>query len=182
MTLPIVEGFSVTRAAILDGTTGAETAQIYGCRSGSLDIDSDSFDNTGDDQVLSTWQWFNFATVSIESGFLPYATIALITGATITSSGTAPNDWWHLPIWNVGALNQQKRPLLLRCSSRSTTVSGRYIDFVMYQVQFAPIKFDGPKYKDGLAVTYSGKCLMSTVDEKGSALTEKAIGRVISHP
>lgn len=182
MTAPIIEGFSVSRAAILDGSTGAETAQIYGCRSGTLDIDSDSFDNTGDDQVLSTWQWFNFATVTIESGFLPIALIALITGATVTSSGTAPNDWWSMPIWNAGALNQIKRPLLLRCPARSTTVANRFIDFVVYQVQFAPIKLDGPKYKDGLVCSYSGKCLMSSVDEKGVALPEKSIGRIVYHP
>jgi hypothetical protein len=182
VTVPIVEGFSVTRASVLDGTTGAETAQIYGCRTGTLDIDSDSFDNTGDDTVLSTWQWFNFATVTIESGFLPYTTLALLTGATISSSGTAPNDWWHIPVWNISALNQQRRPLLLRCSSRSLTASNRFLDFVMYQVQFAPFKFDGPKYKDGLVVTYSGKCLMSSTDEKGAALTERSIGRIVSHP
>lgn len=181
MTAPIVEGFSVTHAAILNGTTGAELADIYGCRTGTLDVDSDSFDNTGDDQVLSTWQWFNFATVTIDSGFMPYATMALLTGATIISSGTAPNDYWTLPMWNVGALNQQRRPLLLRCASKTSAGAVRSLDFVMYQVQFAPFKFDGPKYKDGLVVTYSGKCLMSSVDERGQALTEQAIGRIISH-
>lgn len=182
MTAPIVEGFSVTHAAILDGTSGAEISTLYGCRTGTLDVDSDSFDNTGDDQVLSTWQWFNFATVTVDSGFLPYSTAALLTGAAITSSGAAPNDTWSIPIWNVSALNQQRRPLLLRCASRkSTGESNRFIDFVMYQVQFAPFKFDGPKYKDGLVVTYTGKCLMSKTDEKGQALTEQAIGRIVSH-
>jgi len=182
MTAPIAEGFSISHAAILSGTTGAEVGDLYGCRSGSLDVDAGSFDNTGDDQVLSTWQWFNFATVTIDSGFIPFTTMALLTGATMSSSGTAPNDWWHLPLWNAGSLNQSRRPILLRMPSKNSDgTASRFIDIVLYSCQLAPIKFDGPKYKDGLVVSWSAKCLMSSVDEKGTALSEKAIGRLVSH-
>jgi hypothetical protein len=56
------------------------------------------------------------------------------------------------------------------------------LDIILYSVQFNPIAFDGPSYKNGLVVNYSGKALMSSVDEKGAALAENAIGRIISKP
>ena len=65
----IFEAFSVSHAAILDGTTGAESADIYGVRQGSVSVNSDSYDNTGDDAVLSNWFWFNYAEISISSGW-----------------------------------------------------------------------------------------------------------------
>lgn len=182
MTAPTVEGFSVSHAAILDGTTGAEVAPIYGVRGGSLDIDSSSYDNTGDDAILSTWTWFNFATLTIDSGYIPFTTIALLTGATITSSGAAPNTYWNLPLWNMASLNQPTRPVLVRVPSKDSVGNPLSLDYVVYKVQFEPMKFTGPKYKDGLVMSYVGKCLISALDERGVALPEKAIGRLVSRP
>lgn len=182
MASPIVEAFSVSHAAILDGTTGAETAGVYGVRDGTVEIDSDTYSNTGDDAILSVWNWFNMATVTITSGFLPFDMVALLTGGTITSSGTAPNDYWNLPLWNIGSLNQPTRPVLLRAPSKDSAGNPRSLDFVLYKVQFQPIKFDGPSYKNGLAISYTGQALMSAVDEKGVALSEKAVGRLVSRP
>lgn len=182
MASPIVEAFSVSHAAILNGTTGAEQADIFGVRDGSLDIDTDSFNNTGDDTILSVWNWFNLANLTINSGFVPFDVVSLLTGATITSSGTAPNDFWNLPLWNQSALNQPNRPVLIRCPSKDSSGNPRSLDIVLYKVQFQPIKFDGPSYKNGLVLSYTGQCLMSSVDEKGSALTEPSIGRLVSRP
>lgn len=183
----VVEGFSVTHAAILTGSTAAENiasqlADVYGVRSGALDVDTGDFDNTGDDGILSNWAWFNFATVTIEAGYIPFELIATLTGATITSSGTGVNAYQSLPLWNEGALNQPTRPVLVRVPAKDMDGNTRTIDFVLFKVQFAPIKFDGPTYKDGLKVNFSGKALMSTKDEAGNTLTEKAIGRVIGRP
>lgn len=182
MAAPIVEGFSLSHAAILNGSTGAELADIYGIRQGSLDVDTGSFDNTGDDTVLSTWEWFNFATVSVEGGYVPFDTISTMTGAVITSSGAAPNDYYNLPLWNVNSLNQSTKPMLIRVPSKLSDGTPRTLDFVLYKVQFAPIKFNGPTYKDGLVLSYSGKALMSSVDETGAALSENAVGRLVSRP
>jgi hypothetical protein len=182
MTAPTIEGFSVTSASILDGTTGAEAARIFGVRSGSLDIDQSQYDNTGDDQILSTWTWFNFATLTIESGFIPFPTLALITGGTITSSGVGPNDYWNIPLWNINSQNQPTRPVLIRVPSKDSLGNPRAMDFVIYRCQFEPIKFTGPRYKDGLVCTYTGRCLISSLDERGQALPEKAIGRIVSRP
>lgn len=179
----IVEGFSVSHAAILDGTTGAETADIYGIREGSIELDTDSFDNTGDDAVLSTWSWFNFATLSITSGFIPFSVLSLITGVPFTSSGTAPAPLtYEMPLWDERELNTTPRPVLVRVPSKDTEGVARYLDFILYKVQFEPISLDGPSYKDGLVLSYTGKALISDEDETGDPLANRAVGRIISAP
>lgn len=191
MATPIVEGFSLSHAAILNGTTGAEEVDgdIYGIRSGSLELDQDSYDNTGDDAVLSTWDWFNKATLSVQSGYIPFKLIELMTGSKMTSSGAAPNDYFSLPLWEQRQNNTQPRPVLIRIPSRDVDGIARTLDFVLYKVQFKPISFDGPQYKDGLVVNYSGTALMSSKDEKGQPVLDsqtgqptKAIGRIVSRP
>lgn len=191
MATPIVEGFSLSHAAILDGTTGAEAVDgdIYGIRSGSIELDTDSYDNTGDDAVLSTWYWFNKATLTVQSGYVPFKTIALLSGSKVTSSGSAPNDFYTLPLWEERQQNTQARPVLIRVPSKDKDGIVRTLDFVLYKVQFQPISFDGPTYKDGLLLNYTGTALMSDKDEKGVAVVDsqtglptKAIGRLVSRP
>lgn len=182
MPAPIVEGFSLSHCAVLDGTTGAETADIYGVREASIEVDTDSFDNTGDDAVLSSWQWFNFATLSVKSGYLPMELAALLAGSTIASSGTAGSETFSMPLWNQNSLNTPTRPVLVRIPSKDETGKVRTLDVVLFKVQFAPISLEGPSYKDGLVTSYSGKAVMSKVDEKGGALTEASIGRIVSRP
>lgn len=181
-----VEGFSISHAAILNGTTGAEEAagDLYGVRSGSLEVDMDEYDNAGDDAVLSSWVWFNFATVTVELGYIPFTAVALLTGASITSSGNQPNDFYNLPLWEQGSLNQPTRPLLIRIPSKDSDGGIRTLDIVLYRCQFKPMGFDGPTYKDGLMASYSAKALISTTTETGSALTgdRRAIGRLVSRP
>ena len=179
---PTVEGFSVSHAAILDGTTGADLADIYGVREGSLEVDTDSYDNTGDDNVLSSWSWFNFATLSIQAGYIPFEMVQRLTGATITSSGTSPNDYYQIPLWNTASLNQPPKPVVIRVPSKDSGGNSRTLDFVLYKVQFEPISFDGPSYKDGLLLNYSGKVLMSSLNEVGGALSDPSIGRIVSRP
>jgi len=188
---PIVEGFSLSHAAILDGTTGAEAVNgdIYGIRSGSIELDTDSYDNTGDDAVLSTWYWFNKATLTVQSGYVPFNTIALLSGSKVTSSGAAPNDFYTLPLWEERQQNTTPRPVLIRVPSKDKDGVIRTLDFVLYKVQFQPISFDGPTYKDGLLLNYTGTALMSDKDEKGNpvldsqtGLPTRAIGRLVSRP
>jgi len=188
---PIVEGFSLSHAAILDGTTGADAVDgdIYGIRSGSIELDTDSYDNTGDDAVLSTWYWFNKATLTIQSGYVPFRTIALLTGSKATSSGTAPNDYYTLPLWEDRQQNTSPKPVLIRVPSKDQNGVLRTLDFILYKVQFQPISFDGPTYKDGLLLNYTGTALMSSTDEKGApvldsqtGLATRAIGRLVSKP
>lgn len=176
----IVEGFSLSHAAILDGSTAAELADIYGIREGTLDVDTDSYDNTGDDNVLSSWSWINFATVSVKAGYIPFEVLALLSGSTLVSSGSGAATSYSLPLWNEKSMNQPSRPMLIRVPSKDKLGTPRLFDIILYKVSFAPITFDGPTYKDGLALNYSGKALLSDTDEKGAALTEKAVGRLVS--
>jgi hypothetical protein len=179
-----VEGFSITHAAILDGSTGAEAVagDIYGVRSGTIAVDTGNYDNTGDDAVLSSWVWFNFATVTIQAGYLPFETIALLAGSTVTSSGTSPNDYYSLPMYDETSLNQPPRPVLIRVAAKDKLGVARTIDFVLYRVNFGPFSLDGPSYKSGLLLNYTGRAVLSTVDETGVALPKKAMGRMINRP
>lgn len=184
MTSTTVEGFSLTHAAILDGATGAEEAagDIYGVRTGTIAVDTGNYDNTGDDAVLSSWFWFNFATLTVQAGYIPFDTIALLSGSTITSSGTGANDYYTLPLYEETSLNQPPRPVLVRVPAKDKDGVSRTIDFVLYRVQFGPFSFDGPSYKNGLLLNYTGRAVMSSKDEKGSALTTRSIGRIINRP
>lgn len=174
----IYESFSVSHAAILDGTTGAEVADIYGVREGSVSVNSDSHDNTGDDAVLSSWFWFNYAEIKISSGYVPFAVISLLTGAPATSS----SDTWNIPLWTASSLNQPPRPVLIRVPSKDSLGAVRTMDIILYRVQFQPIAFDGPTYKDGMTLNYTGRAVLSTVNEAGTVLTERAIGRLVNKP
>lgn len=185
-----VEGFSLSRAKILNGTTMAEDVttvaddefRLYGVSNASITPDTGNFDNTGDDAVLSSWFWFNFATVTVESGYVPFTTVSTLTGSTITSSGSAPNDYYSLPLWEEESLNAPARPMLIRLPGKDPDSNTRTLDFVLYKVQFSPISFNGPTYKSGLRVSYTGRALMSGKDEAGNSLAKRAIGRLLQRP
>lgn len=182
----IVEGFSISHAAILDGVTPGElvNGDIYGVRDGSLEPDFDSYDNTGDDTVLSVWMWLNYATVNVQAGYIPFSLIGTLTGETVSSSGTGSTTHYSLPLWTLASMNVQTRPMLLRIPSKDSNGLVRRIDFVLYKVQFQPISFQGPTYKDGLLLNYTGRALMSSVNEAGGSLgaNVKAVGRIVSAP
>jgi hypothetical protein len=180
------EGFSLSHAAILSGTTGAESATIYGVRNGTISTDQGNFENTGDDVVLSEHFWINFANVTVEEGFIPFSTIALITGTTVTSSGAAGADYYGLPLWTINSMNQPTFPMAIRVPAKDSVGQVRTLDFVLYTVQFQPFNFTGPSYKTGLSCSIAGRALFSSTDEKGATLVNssapKAIGRLISWP
>ena len=112
------EGFSLSHAAILSGTTMAEGASIYGVQNGTISTDQGNFENTGDDVVLSEHFWINFANVTIAEGFIPFSTIALITGTTVTSSGAAGSDYYALPMWTLTVMNQPTQPMAIRVPAK----------------------------------------------------------------
>lgn len=183
-----VEGFSLSHAAIL-GENGIEEefGDIYGIRSGSLELDQDSYDNTGDDTILSTWFWANKVNVTVQSGYIPFRTLSLITGSKVTSSGKGDEETLSIPLWETDALNTQPRPMLIRVPSKDKDGKVRVLDFILYKVQFQPFSFDGPTYKEGLLLNYNGSALFSDVDEKGQPVLDsrtgrptKAVGRLVS--
>lgn len=191
MASPIVEGFSLSHAAILDGSTGLEETfgDIYGIRSGSLELDQDSYDNTGDDAILSTWYWANKVNVTVQGGYIPFNTLALISGSVVTSSGAGVAQTFSLPLWEENTMNTEPRPMLIRVPSKDRDGAVRLLDFILFKVQFQPFSFDGPSYKEGLLLNYNGSALFSDTDEKGNPVVDsktgqptKAIGRLLSRP
>lgn len=190
------EGFSLSHAAILDSTTGLEQefGDIYGIRSGSLELDSDQYDNTGDDAVLSTWYWANKVNVTIQSGYIPFKTLELISGSVVTTTGSAgvgalDKQEHSIALWEENSMNTTPRPMLIRVPSKDKDGLQRFLDFILYKVQFQPFSFDGPAYKEGLLLNYNGSALMSDTNEKGKPVIDsrtgkptKAIGRLISRP
>lgn len=189
MPTQIVEGFSLSHAAILNGSTGLdeEFGDIYGIRSGSIELDSDSYDNTGDDAILSTWFWANRVNLTVQGGYIPFQTLSLITGSKVTSSGTGANQSFALPLWEQETMTTTARPVRLRIPSRDHEGTARRLDIILYKVQFQPFSFDGPSYKEGLLLNYNGSALFSDKDEKGQPVLDsrtgqpsKAIGRLLS--
>lgn len=182
------EGFSVSRAVILDGSTTADAweqsdaGDLYGVRNASLAAATGSYDNTGDDSVLSSWFWIENATLTVQSGYVPFDTIAELTGDTISSTGTAPNDTYSMPLWSEGSVNVGTKPVLIRMLSKDSEGTPRTMDFVLYKVQFSPISFDGPQYKSGLLINYSGRATLSTINEVGTTLADRAVGRMVNRP
>jgi len=176
------EAFSITHAAILDGATGLEEADgdIYGVREASITPDSGEYDNTGDDKIMSTWKWFNKATIAIVSGYVPLKMLALITGATLSSSGSGDSQRFDLPLWELQGDNQIARPLLLKMEAKDSAGVLRYFQFIFYKCTYKPLGFDGPRYKDGLGINYEATALMSTVDEAGVSLAYEAVGRMMA--
>jgi hypothetical protein len=178
MATPIVEAFSLTHAAILDGTTGLddEFGDIYGVRSGSLELDSDSYDNTGDDTILSTWNWANRANLTIQAGYIPFRTLSLLTGSKVTSSGTGAAESFSMPLWEQSRMTMAPRPVRLRMPSRDIDGNVRKLDIILFRVQFQPFSFDGPAYKEGLLLNYNGTALFSDRDEKGQPIVDSVTG------
>lgn len=198
-----VEAFSLSHASLLNGITGAEEVlgDVYGVRSATLAADIGNADNNGDDAILSSWYWFNFATVTIEGGYIPFDMVSLMTGTpvydyadaaayaagtpattptAVTAAEAGAGHIFEQELWTLQSMNTAPFPMLVRMPSKDSAGRIRLLDFVLYRVQFSPINFTGPSYKTGLTVNYSGKAVMSDVDEKGESLGNLPDGRAIS--
>lgn len=188
----IVEAFSLSHVQILDGatafadvTTGSNAwGDVYGVNDASLDPDTDSYDNEGDDVVRSTWNWLNKAEIAVQAGYVSFALIANMTGRTISSTGSGDSIVYGIDLWHEDDFNVARKPMIIRMPSKDHLGAVRYLDIGLYTVSFAPITFDGPQYKDGLKVNYNGQALVSTVDELGAAFSDGKgrVGKLISRP
>jgi hypothetical protein len=101
---------------------------------------------------------------------------------TQTTAGAAADTRSEIDLWHEDSVNQPTRPLMLVCPAKDHLKVVRRLVFGIYQVQFGPIGFDGPSYKDGLKVSYGGTALQSLVDEKGVLFSDgkKRVGRLIT--
>ena len=185
---PIFEGFSLSHAQILTGSTtfaaavSTQDLDVYGVDQASLDPDADSFENTGDDVVLSEWNWLNKAGLEVRSGYVSFPLIATLTGRAITSSGAGDSQVFEMDLWHEDDFNVAPKPMLVRMPSKDKSGTVRILDIGLYKVSFKPLTFDGPAYKDGLKISYSGTALMSDEDETGTPFVDgkKRVGKLIS--
>lgn len=193
MTAPtsIFEGFSISHAMVLDGTqTFIEAAfaaydedwDVYGVADGSLDPDTDSFDNEGDDVVLSTWEWLNKATMALQSGYMSLPLYSSITNRAVTTTGTGANTAHAMDLWHEDDFGAPARPVLLKCPSRDSKGAARDLVIGLYRVSFGAVTLEGPAYKDGLKVNWNGTANFSNYDEEGVAFVDgkKKVARLIS--
>lgn len=184
----IVEAFSVSHAQVLNGTeTFAnaafhENTDVYGVDQASLEPNMGEFDNQGDDVVLSTWDWLNYATVEVRAGYLSFPLIANMTGESVVATGSGNETRYELELWSEASFNVPPKPMLVRMPSKDKDGVVRLLDIGLYKVQFRPITFDGPVYKDGLKVNYVGKALLSDTDEVGDPFASggRRVGKLIS--
>lgn len=190
MASPIVEAFSLSHVAVLDPSSGLEAVDgdIYAVNSASIELDSDSFDNVGDDLIRSTWNWGNRGNLSVQAGYLSFRNIAHIYGIPVTSSGTGDTQTFSMLAWERKSMNTRPLPVIIRMPSRDKDGVPRDLDIILFRVQFGPLTFDGPAYKDGFKINYTAQALYSDVDEKGQPILDangkptEAIGRIFSGP
>jgi hypothetical protein len=191
--LPIVEAFSLSHAQILDGSQTFEQAaaalagpelDIYGVNDASLEPTLNQYENQGDDQTLSRWNWLDYAVAKIQAGYISFPLIANMTGDPLTSTGTGAAIAYSVDLWSETAMNVSNKPMLLKMPSKDKNGQIRSLLIGLYNCSFSPMTFNGPTYKDGLKVNYEATALMSDHDEKGAPFTDrpnvKRVGRLIS--
>lgn len=187
---PTLETFSISHAQVLDGTKSfldalaavTDALDIYGVNSGSLEPDLGSYDNQGDDVIRSNWGWLNKAKLAVQAGYMPFPLIGNLTGRTVDSSTFGGKEMFGIDLWHEDSMNVAPKPMLLKCPAKDKNGTAADLIIGLYRVQFDPITFDGPKYKDGLKINYGGSALYSALDEKGVAFPDgkQRVGRLLA--
>jgi hypothetical protein len=204
MTAPkaIFEAFSISHAQILDGDTSFidtafglydEDLDIYGVSEGTLTPDTATFENQGDDDTLSRWNWVNFVDVAVKAGYISLPLLSSITGRPIetivdaTAAGAGgpkpQNNVIAMDLWHEDDSNVNAKPMILKCPSRDSRGAARDLIIGLYSVtNLGTMTFDGPVYKDGLKMNLAGTAVRSLYDEKGVAFPDgkKRAGRLLS--
>lgn len=176
----VFEGFSLDRAAMLDGSTGAEDGQLYGAQSITLTPDVTASEMIADDDQIGLWFSLNKAVLQVTAGFLPFSVLAAMQGVSVSSFGSSPDDYYGLPMITQYGLNRKSVPVAFRMASRNDYGATRSLVVVLYAVQIGQIEFTGMQYKNGLVVSYTGTVTYSSTDEAGNALAIEEIGRIVS--
>lgn len=180
MANPNVTSFSLSHAAILDGTTAAEVADLYGVNDGSLEIETDSAEITGDDRIMSTARWVNKATISLKSNYIPFDLMALLYNTPVVSGA----EGLSMQLWTEKSMNVAPRPVLVQAPGEDQDGNPFTMKFVLYKVRFGPISIDSfMSYKEHLAISFDGDALLSEKDELGAAFTDNLgarIGKIVA--
>jgi len=132
-----------------------------------------TFDISAGDVALMT------ATPTLTGGTSPAVTVT-----TSTPSADTDEAVYEMPLWTEDSFNVAPRPMLATMPSKDHRGNVRLFVIGLYRVQFAPITFDGPQYKEGLKINYGGRATMSAWDETGAAFAggKKRVGTLVSRP
>ena len=172
---PNVTAFSLSHAAILDGSTAAELADLFGVNEGSLELESDSYERTGDDKILSTTRWITKGTLSLKSNYVPLDLMAVLYGTPVVSGA----EGLTMQLWSEKAMNIAPRPVVVQAPGETDAGVPITMKFVLYKVKFGQITFDQfLSYKEGLAISLEGDALLSDKDELGQAFTDGLGARI----
>lgn len=183
MTTPtqIFEGFSISHAQILSGTQSFEDAafaaydddfDIYGISDASMEPDTDSYDNVGDDVTLSVWNWLNKVEIALQAGYISLPVASEITGRPITTAGTLAAVQYRFDIWHEDDFNVSSKPVMLKMPSKDSRGAARDLLVGVYSFGFGAMTFEGPANKDGLKVNYNGVAAYTMYDELGVAFAD----------
>lgn len=190
--------FSLSHAQLMDGQTDFLTAalawanapadlDLYGVRNGSISPNTGDWSNEGDDTVLDNISWLTDADITIEQGYISFPTLARITGQRTSSALSFSSSAGALRIYaqdlyHEDSMNVAPFPMLMRCpASDEDGIVGTGV-FGLYKVKPGPLTFNGPQYKQGTAVSFTGKALLSRKDEKGNVFADgkRRVGRLIA--
>ena len=121
----------------------------------------------------------NVAPVAVGTGSLTGT--AVVTQTTVGSP--AYGDSYSIDLWHEDSMNSAPKPMILKMPSKDRDGLIRTLTIGLYKVQFKPVTFDGPKYKDGLKVNYGGSALAASKDEMGVVFPDgkRRFGKLISH-
>lgn len=178
---PNVSSFSLSHIGILDGATAAtELADFFGVNDASLEVDSDVYERTGDDQILSTNRWINKGTLSLRTNYIPLDAMALLYGTAAVSGA----EGISMQLWTEKGMNIKPRPVVVVAPGEDQDGNPLTMKIVLYKVKFGQITFDQfMSYREGLAISIEGDALLSDKDELGVAFTDsygKRIGKIVT--
>lgn len=180
MANPNLSTFSLSHVGILDGTTGAEAADLFAVNEGSLELESDSYDRTGDDRIISTNRWITKGTLSVSTNYMPLDVMALLYGTSVVSGASGIS----MQLWAEGSMNTVPRPVVIEAPGEDGDGVRYKVKFILYRVKFGQISFGQfTSYKEGLAVSLEGDALLSTKDELGQAFADNLgarIGKIVA--
>lgn len=183
-TNPILSSFSLSHAGILSGTSAAEDADLFGVNEGSLELESDSYDRTGDDKILSTTRWITKGTLSLKTNYIPLDMMALLYGTEVAQD--AESGGVSMQLWTENAMNIRPRPVVVRAPGEDSDGNPYTIEIVLYKVKFGQMSFDQfMSYKEGLGLSFDADALLSDKDELGNEFTDgqgARIGKLIGKP
>jgi hypothetical protein len=99
-----------------------------------------------------------------------------------TSGHAALGAATAMDLWHEDSMNTTPKPMLVVMPSKDNLGVPCRLLIGLYRVQFRPMSFDGPAYKDGLKVNYNGRAVMSSVDELGNPFPDgkKRCGKILS--